>query len=108
MSVDVINEGSSKKLKLDLFDEAGAAAVPATLTYRVDCLTTGTAIRASTALPLAASQNINLTPDDTKIVDDANRSERRRVTVIAGYGAGDEITAEYEFFCKNLPFYSVP
>lgn len=108
MSIDVVNEGTSKKLRLDLTDEDGAPAAPSTLTYRVDCLTTGTAIRATTALSPAASVDIGLTPDDSAIVDDSNRMERRRVTVVAGYAADDDVTAEYDFNVKNLKYYSVP
>ncbi len=107
MSVDVVNEGTSKKLAIDFFDEAGLPVAPATLTYRIDCVTSGTVIRVDTSVTPAASAIINITPADTRVVSAANRSERRRVTVVAGFGAGDALTSEYEYHVKNLAFYAV-
>lgn len=101
---NVVNEGSSCEISIDFTGPDGLPAVPGAVVYRVDCATTGVAIRPETAIDPAASVVILVTPDDTAIVDPASTSERRRVTVVASYGAGDALTGEYEFAVRNLRF----
>jgi len=100
-----INEGSSARITVDLLDAAGQPAVPASLSYRIDCVTSGQVIRPSSPLSPAASVVIELTPADTVIVNAAHSAERRRVTVVAAYGSGDQQTADYEYTVRNLLFY---
>jgi hypothetical protein len=102
MSRPQINERSTRWLTIAFKDRDGAAAVPGSASYRIDCLSTGTEIRADTALPAGASPEITLTPDDTAIVDDANRTERRLMTVHASFGVDDEINEYYLFDVRNL------
>lgn len=63
------------------FRDADASTVPTTARYRIDCSTTGEAIRAWTDLTPAASIEITITPDDNKIVSTQRREERRQITV---------------------------
>lgn len=99
---DQINEGTSAWLTVTFKDKAGANAAPSSATYQVDCLTTGTAVRAATAMSAGASVEIALTESDTAIQNAGNATERRRVTVIGSYGAGDKVKAQYDFIVKNL------
>lgn len=101
---NVVNEGSSCEISIDFSGPDGLPAVPASVVYRVDCATTGAAIRAATPISPAANVVIRITPDDTAIVNPASASERRRVTVVASYGAGDALTGEYEFAVRNVRF----
>ena len=96
------NERSTAWLTVSFKDKAGALAAPASANYRVDCLTTGTAIRAETALTPASSIEITLTPGDNAIVAAANVRETRRVTIKAAYGAADEIKDQYDYVVENL------
>ena len=80
----------------------GVAVAPESVDYRIDCLTTSTAIKASTAVSPAATVEIVLSADDNDIVDETNTREARRVTVTAVYGAGDEANDEFDYAVKNL------
>jgi len=108
MSVVTINEASSGTLTIEFLDEAGLPAVPSSISYRIDCVTTSTAIRADTAVAPASSIDLALTPDDTRIVTQSNRVERRRVTLVATFGPGDQLTQDYEYSVRNLNYYPGP
>lgn len=98
------NERSAAWLTVSFKDKDRVLATPVSVTYRVDCITTGTVIRAITALTPASSIEIALTPDDNRIIADANQRELRRVTVKAVYGSGDEIVDQYDYAVDNLSF----
>lgn len=104
--MNVVNERTTSYLTTSFRDKAGAAAAPTAVTYRIDCLTTGVQIRPWTAVDPAASVEITLTADDNAIVSEPNARERRRVTVIASYGAGesDQLTDEHDYEVRNLKF----
>ncbi|MBI1397054.1 MAG: hypothetical protein GC151_13845 [Betaproteobacteria bacterium] len=102
--MDRINEASSGYLTASFYDKAGALAVPSTVSYRVDCITTGTAVRSATSLTAASQVEIHLTSDDNAIQVSSNSVERKRVTVTATYGSGDQVQAEYDYEVANLRF----
>jgi len=97
-----VNEGSTAYLEVDFLDKDDAAATPSAVTYRIDCLTTGAAVRASTSLTAGSSIEITMTPADNAIQDQANDYERRLVTVEATYGASDSVNSEHEYVVRNL------
>lgn len=97
-----VNELSSSWLSVSFFDRLGAAAAPSSITCRIDCTTTGTAIRASTAVTPAATVEIAITPTENRIINTANATERRRVTVIAVYGGADQLTEQIDYDVRNL------
>jgi hypothetical protein len=102
---DPINEGTSARVSVEWTDFDGAPATPTSVTYRIDCLTTGQAVRASTPATPAATTVIDLTSDDNAIRDQANASERRIVTVVATYGsAADRCTLQYVYTVTNLQY----
>jgi len=104
----VIDERTTAYLQVDFLDKDGAAAVPSTVSYRIDDITdagdyaAGTQIRAPTSVSPAASVEITLDASDTTILSPASSFERRRVTVTATFGAGDEINSQYFFIVRNL------
>ncbi len=100
-----INARSTAWLPITLLDRAGAPAVPSQLNYRIDCVSTGQAVRALTALPPAAELEITLSPNDNRIIEPTSSEETRRVTVVASYGsAGDQVTGQIDYVVSNLPF----
>lgn len=101
-----VNEKSTAYLTVTFKDKAGVQQVPASATYRIDCLTTGTAIKAETALTPAGSVEITLTPTDNRIIAAANVRESRRVTVNAVYGASDEVHDQFDYDVENRAFVS--
>lgn len=97
-----VNEKTTSYLTVTFKDKAGAQVAPASATYRIDCLTTGTAIKVETALAPAAQIEITITPTENRIVVAANARESRRVTVVGVYGAADQVTAHYDYDVENL------
>src|SRR3569832_1764583 len=108
MTVAPLNEASSGTLTIEFLDEAGLPAVPSSISYHIDYKTTNTEIRADTAIAPAASIDLALTPDDTRGDTQNNRIERRRVTLVATFGPGDQLTQDYEYSVRNLNYYPGP
>lgn len=108
MSLVTINEASSGTLTIEFLDEAGLPAAPSSISYRIDCVTSGTEIRDDTAIAPASVVDLGLTPEDTRIVTQSNRIERRRVTLVAMFGPGDQLTQDYEYSVRNLNYYAGP
>ena len=101
-----VTEKSTGYLTVTFKDKAGAQQAPASASYRIDCLTTGTAIKAETALIAAGSVDITITPTDNRIIAAANVRESRRVTVSAIYGAADEVHDQFDYDVENRAFVS--
>ena len=98
----VVNENSTSWLDVAFLDKDGDPATPSSVTYRVDCLSSGTVIRADTGITAASEVEIVLTPGDNAIVDQDHRVEKRLVTVTATFGAGDQHVSEYVYLVRNL------
>ena len=100
-----VNERTTAYLQIVFRDKAGALATPTAVTYRIDCLTSGQAVRASTAVSPASEVEIVLTADDNAIRQADSRAEARRVTVVASYGStADQATARFDYAVTNLDF----
>lgn len=97
-----INEKSTSYLNVSFRDKEGALAVPTSISYRIDCVTTGTAVLAPTALAAASEVEITITPTQNAIVTSSNATEQKRVTVTAVYGASDQVTSQFDYLVKNL------
>lgn len=95
MSIPRYNEKTAAWVPFTCRDKDYALDVPGTLVYQIDCLTTSTAIRASTSLTPASSGEIELTPDDTTLQSQDNAEELRVITVTADAG---EDTQHIELF----------
>lgn len=103
MSIQTVNEATTAYLTVTFLDKDGAQAAPSSVSYRIDCLTTGAAVRASTPVTPAASQvEITLDATDNAMQSTGNLTERRRVTVTASYGVGDQVQEQYDYLVKNL------
>jgi len=84
--------GSTSYLTVNFFDEDGNPAAPSTLSYKVDNLDTGDAIRASTSLTPATSVEITLTASlDNVAPVSPNAYDTRRVTVTAVYPSAQTV-----------------
>ena len=100
--LETVNEGSTSYLTVDFLDKDGNAAAPSSVSYRVDCLTSGAEIKADTALGASSQVEITLSAADNAIQDQTNERERRLVTVEASFGANDGVKDEYVYMLKNL------
>ena len=102
---DPVNERSTSILSVSFFDEDDVAVVPASATYRIDDVQSGTAILAATVIGvLAVSVNLHITEEQNRILTESHPYESRRVTVSFRYGAGSAKrgTDEYIYRIKNL------
>jgi hypothetical protein len=98
-----INERSTMLLPISFKDENGVLTVPETAVYRIDDPASFTAIVPRTALPLESSQNIEIRPDQNRIIDEQSTSEERVVTVDWTYHNNlRRGTDEYRYRVKNL------
>jgi hypothetical protein len=96
----IVNEESTAYLTVDFLDGNGAAAVPATVRYWVHDCATGALVRGETSVSPAASVTITLAPSDNVVTGD--RNAERLVTIIATYGADDQVTREFRYNVQNL------
>ena len=92
-----VNEGTTAYLSATFADKTGVAETPTTVVYRIDDVRSGTEIRGATAVSAASTVEITLSPADNRILSAAQNYETRRVTVVASYGATDQVTAEYTY-----------
>jgi hypothetical protein len=100
----VVNEFSSAVLAFAFTGTTGAPVVPQSLKYRVDCLTSGQAVRGMTTVPPLADVQIVLTPDDNTIRVPGHNTERRLVTLVATAPGGEQSTLEVQYTVRNLRY----
>lgn len=104
--MDEINERTTYVLTISFYDEDNVLVVPATAVYRLDDVTTGTAIRASTTCRaiMASSMDVTISKDENSMVAENHTYETRRVTVVFTYGSPvKQGTDEYLYKVRNLP-----
>jgi hypothetical protein len=97
-----VKERTTAYLTVTFKDKNGVAVAPNSASYRIDCLTSGQAVKAPTALAPASSIEITLTPADNAIRVATHVRETKRVTVSAIYGASDEVNDQYDYDVVNL------
>jgi hypothetical protein len=100
--MEQVNERSTAYLTVTFRDKAGATAAPSTISYQVEDVDSGVAIRAATAVAPAESVEIVLAPSDHVILGNGFRDERRCVTVEATYGADDAVRSQVVYRVVNL------
>lgn len=100
--MDEIAERSTGYLTVTPLDKDGDPEAPASLSYRIDDVDSGTEIRGDTSIAAASSVVIALKPDDSQILDPEKEYEWRQVTVTATYGADDAVNGPYFYRVKNL------
>lgn len=101
--LETFNEGSTGYITLYFYDGDDVPAAPDSFQYRIDCETTGAAIRAWTTVNAPGNTyRLTLTAADTAIQNAGNDTEQRRITVSASYGASDKLNDEVFYAVKNL------
>ena len=101
MNPAIINQGTSHTISLAFLTEDDAPLVPDTVTYRIDCLTTGAVMQEPTAKSPASVIDLHLDDAIAAINDPQNPFERRRVLVVATYG-DDALKGAAHYTVKNL------
>ena len=83
-------------------DSSDAASAPTTIDYRIDDLTTNTAITAWTSATPGTSVSISVTPTENRIIGQRNTWERRQLTVSADKGTSTETRDTVEWRVINI------
>ena len=97
-AADELVAGSTGTLTVALHDPAGEPIAPDSLSYRIDCLSTGEAVRGDTPIGVPAASNaIAIEASDTALRDPANVEEMRKVTVTANFAGGEILLSAYLF-----------
>jgi hypothetical protein len=104
--MNTVNEASTAYVGVTFVDKAGAAAQPSAATWRLDCLTTGAQLVGATNLSASGgTAEVTIPATATEIQTATNRTETKRLTVIAQYGSGaDQVTDDFDFQVRNLKF----
>lgn len=98
-----VNERSTAYLTVTPKDKTGAAQAPTALTWRIDDVFSGQEILDDTDVAGPGSTvELTLKPEYNRMLDAANRVERRRVTVTAEFGVDDQVCNEYIYEVVNL------
>jgi len=97
-----INEKSAFDLSLTFRDKDNALEIPASVHYQIDCVTTGAAIRAETALAgLASSMVLPILPVDTTLQSQDNESELRAITFTMNQGLDTQFIEVFRYEAIN-------
>lgn len=79
-----------------------SADTPASIKYRIDCLTTGRAIKDWTTVTPGTSVEIAVTGSENAIQDDCNDYEVKQLTVQSDAGASDQCRGRKTWRVENL------
>ena len=101
--MDTVDEGNTSILVLTFKDHEMLEVIPETATYRIDDLISGTNIKAWTPFfPAAATHEIVITSAENGLVNQANASEDRLVTVKWTYDTNKQGVKEYQYTLQNM------
>ena len=107
--MESVSEKSTAYVTVTFLDKDGVAAQPSSATYAIHDVDSDTEIRAFGALtPTDGVVEITLNKTDNTMVDSTKAKESRRVTVIAVYGADDELLSEYTYEVIGLKYITNP
>lgn len=101
-----VNEGSPAYLDVTFLGKDGVSPViPASISYRIDDVSTGLPIRAETDFtPVDSSIEVTLTSTDNAMVTATKQFEEHEVTVTASYGEDEAEHRSYRYVVQNLRF----
>jgi len=102
-----VNEGSVAYLTVKFYDKSNNLAAPASATWEVHDLESGSILLAITPIaPIANTVELTLTPTINTFVDSNNDEETRRVTIKATWGVGNTTNAEVDYNIADLSWVS--
>jgi hypothetical protein len=87
-------------------DADGNGITPSTSRWRVDCLTTGNETVVWTLGTGTQTYSATIPATANSIINQANESERKRLTVQADYGTADQLNLIAEYTVLNNRYYS--
>ena len=100
--IPVYEEESSGREKVHFYTYDKVASAPGTAKYKIDCETSGAAIRAWTTISSPdTTNNIDLTPGDTTLQSQDNLEEQRLITVLADEGTDTQRYGYHRYIVRN-------
>lgn len=99
-----VTERSTAWLTVSFYNRAGVLEIPATATYEIWDVASGTTIKASTSLTPASSIEITLSSDDNKILNQELFREARKVIVTAAYAGSEKLVQDYVYHVRNIAY----
>lgn len=101
-----INESSAGTVTAAFADADGTPVTPTNVYYRIDCVTTGIAVKALTQFtPPGTSIEITLDPDDNAIQSAANATETKEITIIADKDLDTQSVQTAQWRVKNAAYF---
>lgn len=101
--LDEVNERSTQIVTVTFRDEDDVLVVPTSATYRLDDKQRRTVIRDDTAIgSLANSVDIEILPEENRIIRPRSIYEIRTLTVHYEWGSGRAANSEYRYKVINL------
>lgn len=101
-----VPEQSTSTVTVTFRDADGNLVVPTNVKYRLDCVTTGTAIKAETSVTPGSSVEITVTSAENSIQDQDNAYEVKELTIVADDGLPTECHESAKWRVRNLSFVS--
>jgi len=103
MAVPTLNEGSRCFIKAKFFDRQEVPQIPTSLSYKVQCETTGTILKDWTIVTPATVVEVQIDATLNKIVNRTNVIERKVVTFLANADPPESaFTEDQEYDLINL------
>lgn len=100
--MQTVNESSTITVPVAFYDKNGDPETPASITYRIDDVSSGAEIVSDTSMTPATSVDITVSANDNAILNANRRMEARRMTITAAYGASEQATEVVYWQVKNL------
>lgn len=97
-----LSEGDSLPLTLSFADVDWVGGAPTTVSYRLDCATTGRTVTDWTALTPGTSVSLTVSATENAILDDGNRRERKVLAIKAIDSSGNQHIETYKYWVRNL------
>jgi hypothetical protein len=96
-------EGSSFPITASFFDENFAPVTPASVRYRIDCVSTGTELLGWTEAPVATTLVVSAASTHNRIISTRNLLETKAITVECEFGTPNQFSDEYRWSVRNIP-----
>jgi len=104
--MDTVNERDSYFFDAAFKDEEKADVTPSSGSWRIDSIAsdgTETEIKSDTPFtPTGATFKFEVSPNENRILNTSNRTEKRRATVTMVYGTNKQKSEEFFWLVKNL------
>ena len=105
--MDYLNENSSYSFTLTIRDPNGDVTDPDTLSYTIHDARSLNVIRTEENLSTVSGvATIEISPEDTVILNTKNEYEERILTIKANSGENNEFNVQFEYSVHNLHFVS--